>query len=113
LFPGSPIAGRVQVEGKAALGDMENFDKLRIVLSPLVPGMMPVFAQAPVPRQDGSFTIDNVAPGEYRISVAGLPPDYYIKQARLGAADILQAGFSTARPQSDRLDILLSPKGAQ
>ena len=42
-----------------------------------------------------------------------MPPDYYVKQARLGASDILQDGFSTARPQSDRLDILLSPNGAQ
>ena len=61
----------------------------------------------------GSFTIDNVAQGDYRISVAGLPPDYYIKEARLGGTDILQNGFSITRPQSERLEILVSPNGAQ
>ena len=53
--------------------------------------------------------MDSVAAGEYRIGVAGMPPDFYIKEARIGANDILQDGFSMPRPQSDRFEILLSP----
>jgi len=114
LLPGSPIAGRVQVEGKAALGELENYDKLRIVLSPLGPGVTAFFPQQPSSRkQDGSFTVENVPSGEYRILVVGMPPDYYIKEARLGANDITQNGFSMTGPLSERLEILLSPNGGQ
>jgi hypothetical protein len=113
LVPGTSIAGHIQVEGSASLGGIENFDKLRIVLTPLVPGT-PIFpSDLPVPKQDGSFTADSIAAGEYRIGVAGMPPDYYIKEARLGASDILQDGFSMPRLQSERFEILLSPNGGQ
>jgi len=112
LLPGSSIAGRMQVEGKAALGEIENFDRLRIYLSSI--GTMPIFpGPPPVPKPDGSFTMDNIGPGDYRISVAGMPPDYYIKEARLGANDILQNGFSITVPESDRFEVLLSPNGGQ
>jgi hypothetical protein len=113
LLPGTSIAGHIQVEGRTALGEIENFDRARIVLTPLVPGTPIVPSELPVPKQDGSFTMDNVAAGEYRIGVAGMPPDFYIKEARIGANDILQDGFSMPRPQSDRFEILLSPNSGQ
>lgn len=113
ILPGTSIPGRLQVEGKSSLAGVENFDRFRVLLSSLVPGMTPVLIQPPVPKQDGSFTLEGVVPGEYRISVVGLPQDYYIKEARIGTADILQNGFSMTRPQSERLEILLSPNGGQ
>lgn len=57
---------------------------------------------------DGTFRTNHVQPGEYRLSVSGVPPGFFIKHARLGNADVLNAPVRVLG-QTDTLDILLSP----
>jgi hypothetical protein len=61
---------------------------------------------------DGSFKIDNMQVGEYRISISPLPPGMYVKDVRLGSTDAL-AGVSITGPVSGSLEVLLSPNGGQ
>jgi len=51
-------------------------------------------------KADGSFTIPNVAPAHYELSVYGFPDDYYIKSAALGGKDILETASLTLRAQA-------------
>jgi len=59
---------------------------------------------------DGTFRIDNLWPGEYKVSIVGLPRDFYVKEARLGDTDLLNASLRISGPQSGTLDVVLSPR---
>ena len=66
------------------------------------------------PQPDGEFSIPDVMPGAYTLSVSGLPGDLYVKAARRGAVDILEtqltvAGQSVPTP----LQILLGSDGGR
>jgi 5-hydroxyisourate hydrolase-like protein (transthyretin family) len=66
--------------------------------------------QARPAAADGTFRIDNIWPGDYRVAVLGLPRDLYVKEARLGDTDLLDALLRVTGPQSGTLDIVLSQK---
>jgi hypothetical protein len=109
LLAGISIPGRLAVEGVSALTTIENFDRIRVFATPTVIGSMFAPAQPQNLKADGTFVLQGVFAGEYRISLLGLPPTYYIKDARLGTKDILEAGFSIAGSEAEPLQILLSP----
>jgi len=78
------------------------------------PGADPVLNQnnEPEPRQpkaDGSFVVENVLPGDYRLSFVGLPEGFYVKEARLSGVDALTTLLRYGGPDSGSLDILISP----
>jgi 5-hydroxyisourate hydrolase-like protein (transthyretin family) len=58
---------------------------------------------------DGTFRIDNLWPGEYRLSIPGLPNDFYVKEAKLGDIDVLNSPLRMTGPQSSTLEVVLSP----
>jgi hypothetical protein len=62
---------------------------------------------------DGSFRVDNIVAGEYRVFVAPLPPDVYVKQARFNQNDVLNGPMRFSPSDSGTLEILLSPRGGQ
>lgn len=65
-------------------------------------------------KDDGTFTLENVGQGDYRVSVWRLPPDYYLKQARLGGEDVLEEGLSVAGGRlPGRLEVLVSSAGGR
>src|SRR6185436_19034316 len=57
---------------------------------------------------DGTFRIDNLMPGEYRVSIFGLPWGYYIKSAQLGSVDVLSKPLRFTGAGSESLELLLS-----
>jgi len=61
----------------------------------------------------GSFTIPNVAPAHYELSVYGFPDDYYIKSAALGGKDILETGVTYTPGASGAIEIVLAGTGGQ
>lgn len=70
--------------------------------------------QAPsaVTNAAGSFTFDEVYPGDYDIQV-GTDGSFYVKSARLDGVDVLVRGLDTAFFTSPRgLDIVISSNGA-
>ena len=54
-----------------------------------------------------------VSPGEYLVGAAPLPPNFFIKDARVGGVDVLQKGMLVSGEIYGLLDILLSPNAAQ
>ena len=52
------------------------------------------------PRDGGTFSIDNLGPGEYSLQVYGLPPGSYLKSARLGETNLLENHLDLTQPQS-------------
>jgi len=68
---------------------------------------------APV-KEDGSFQVKNLSPGEYKVEVwqrGGLPGDYYLKSARLAGNDVLEEGLTVSGPVRGSLELVLSPAG--
>ncbi|HLQ77258.1 MAG TPA: hypothetical protein VK210_07880, partial [Terriglobia bacterium] len=73
-----------------------------------------------VPTSSGAFTMRNIAPGDYRISLAlnsGLPATAkvpidlktaYLKSAQLQSADILTAGFKMDGPVADSMQVVIA-----
>ena len=60
-----------------------------------------------------TFTIGNVMPGEFRLRVTGLPPDAYVKNAKLGSIDILNQPLAFKGSAEATLEIDLGAKGGR
>ena len=103
---GTSLRGRLRVEGRtlAALG---NLDRLQVTLRPATAGTTST-RHRPV-TADGVFRIDSVSPGDYFATVEPLPPDYYVKEARLDQVDGLEQPLMISGPVSGTLDVVLSP----
>jgi len=64
-------------------------------------------------NEDGSFELRDVLPGEYRVVVAPMPPNAYLKEVRFGGVDVLGGAFRLAGVEMDRLDIVVGGQPAQ
>jgi hypothetical protein len=60
------------------------------------------------PKDDGTFRIDGVWPGEYYLVLSGLPAGFYLKQALLGDLDLLNGGLRFTGSESAALNIVIS-----
>jgi sarcosine oxidase gamma subunit len=109
--PGFSLPGRLSLEGGTAVSSLPDFDRMRILLAPTVPSLVSS-SPSPVVSNDGSFKLDNVQPGDYRVSIFPMPPGMYIKEARIGRTDVLNS-VSVTGPLNGSLDILLSPNSGQ
>src|SRR5262249_55286642 len=94
---GFKIFGRVVVEGLApAPGTPKMWDLrvCRFTREPNIFGMpFPGPSYNPPPLDDGSFTLEGIAPGDFRVAIRGVPPDGYVKSMRMGNTDVLDAGL--------------------
>lgn len=107
IAPGVDSVGRVRVEGDAQI----KFTDLHIFLRPRED---PIAAGGTSVGLDGAFALRNLPPGTYRVDVAGLPSDFYVKAVRLGSQDVLESGLNFLRGQpGDTLEVLLSPAGGR
>ena len=106
----SSISGRFRVESSAPEA-AASLDFIRVQLKGGT-GVTPldVGPQSRPVKEDGTFRVDNVWPGEYRVSIAGLPQGFYVKEARAGEADLLNQPLRVTGSDSNPLDILISPK---
>ncbi len=109
LTPGFQIKGRIDVDG-GSLSTLPNIDRTTVFLTPLEP--MPFGSPQDPIRGDGSFTLQNVYPGEYRINVGGMPQNAFLQSARLGQTDV-SSRVTILGPVSESLEILLSTRGGR
>ncbi len=106
LVNGRPLPGRLRIDGVERTVTPE----LAHVKLQLSGSASPV----PVsPRADGTFTIPNVYPGDYKISINGLPEGFYVKRARFGDSDVLNLPLRITGSDSNGLDILISSNGGK
>jgi protocatechuate 3,4-dioxygenase beta subunit len=104
ISPGVSLSGRVRVEGdrKIALADLNVF------LMEFEESVMGGGSQASV-KADGTFLLANVPEGEYRINLWRMPEDCYLKSARWGSEDVLEAPLKIGSGQAGgSLDLVLS-----
>jgi hypothetical protein len=92
MEPGFNVNGKAVIEGRLASDNNSPLAGLRVQLQsdPQIP---PLAITPANPDADGSFTITGVSPGNYRLSVTGLPRNTYLKSARLSGVDILNGGL--------------------
>jgi len=107
LTPGVDVPARVRVEAGARL----EWKQVRVLLQPrndVASGLAEALVSA-----DGTFVLKNVADDIYDVFVAGLPQNYYLKAARCGNDEVLDAGFRPQRDAQRDLELTLSPGGGR
>jgi hypothetical protein len=107
LGPGFSINGSVRVEGTA----LPTSNGPRVALRPTNPNGL---ASSLLPlNADGTFTLTNVMPGEYRAQILGMPVDYYVKEAQIEQTDVLNAPLVITEPVRGNLEIVVSSAAGQ
>jgi hypothetical protein len=109
LVLGNPIelAGTFRAEGS----DPFDFTRLGLWLQPIESAMGSGNAEV---KPDGTFVVQSVYDGNYRVRVFGYPEAYYVKSVRQGGSDVLESGLTISRSQPpSRLEIVLSPEGGR
>jgi hypothetical protein len=107
LGAGISIPGSLRVEGAPLPATPGPRVSLRsTTVSSLAPPLLPINA-------DGTFTLTNVMPGEYRATVLGMPVDYFIKEARIEQTDVLNEPWVITGPVRGSLNIVVSNGAGQ
>jgi protocatechuate 3,4-dioxygenase beta subunit len=104
IGPDFKLSGRfVMEDGSRSYPRIGGFTR-----DPQSVGMMPGnMGPLPPPAADGSFTLDHVAPGDFRVTVQQLPAGGYVKSMRLGNADVLNEGLHLSGPPQGLLEIVI------
>jgi hypothetical protein len=100
--PRVEVHGIVRVEGNVNLGD-------RVLVNLRRPEGGGTGYAASI-KKDRTFTIVDIPPDEYRLTVLPLPGNVYIRSIMLGSTDVLEKGVTIAGSVQDRLEIVLSDK---
>jgi hypothetical protein len=107
------VPGRLIIQG-ASTGD--NAARLRVQLTPSSRGGINSVAQGPQPAtadSTGEFSLNNVLPGEYRVQVGGLLPDFYVKQIRFDSEDVLSKPLNLPPSARGRLEVIVSARSSR
>lgn len=107
LTAGIELKGTVRADGPSGTA----LDNLQVSLAPQE--MMRMGMQGAKVGDDGSFSLSNVQPAIYTVTVFGMPETFYIKSIRMGDTDALETGLDLTHGGAGLLEILLSPNGGQ
>lgn len=105
---GSPmeITGRIIQEG-----DAKSSLTGQVMLQTMQPS--PMFVQPARIQEDGTFKISGVSRDHFRVDVAGLSGDLYVRAVRAGNMDVTTSGLDlSAAETAPPIEIRISPKGA-
>jgi hypothetical protein len=109
LSAAAEVIGQIQLQGEGKARTWEQFTPYLIPLEdPLTIGDSGEVSS----RNDGSFRIRNLIPGEYRVSFHDLPDNFFVKSVREGTVDVLDKGLSLSG-KSGKLDVVVSADGAR
>ncbi|HXE75041.1 MAG TPA: carboxypeptidase-like regulatory domain-containing protein [Candidatus Xenobia bacterium] len=124
IQPGVQVAGSIRVEGaepaaaaaestEASFEKQTKLDWTEVYVGLATEDWSPFGGGSARAREDGSFVIENVSDDSYRVTVSRLPPDYYLKSARMEGNDLLEEGLTIAGPPRSTLELVVSPNGAR
>jgi hypothetical protein len=112
-----PVQPGIRIEGRFQAEDGVEIDLSNVWVS--LRSQEPMLAMGGSGRpdrvnEDGRFTLA-VTQGAYEVILMGAPEDAYLKAARLGNQDVLNAGLdlTNATVVSGGLELTLSPKGGR
>ncbi len=108
LGPGLQINGKLRFESDPPTGT--TLEDVRVMLRPKETMFGGGGERA---GEDGSFSIDGLAPSKYTVSVSGLPPDGYLKEAAYGDQDVLASGLDLEQGGGASLALVVSLKGGR
>ncbi len=108
IISAGTLHGRVQVEGAAQNGgDSANVSSVQVELQPADQGIMFNWGSS-YPKQDGTFSIENLNPGAYHLRLFPTIDGTYIKSVRLGQQEMLGKELDFTQGVSGELLITLS-----
>jgi hypothetical protein len=109
--PPFTLHGRFIVDGRSRTGNDPKLADLRVgSFTPIneVPGLTPGGPSfSPPPEPDGSFRVDGVSAGDFRVSIRGVPEDAYVESIQLGNADVLDGGLHLSGPTDALLQVVI------
>ncbi len=112
LGQGQQVTGRIITDGPAPPPQpAAPVIRRRIILTVVGDGQNLGGANAQA-QDDGTFVLQDVLPGLYRIQVNPLPQGSYIKSVRLGGQDVTKTLLDLTSSGGGQIDILLSPNAA-
>ncbi|HEV2425543.1 MAG TPA: carboxypeptidase-like regulatory domain-containing protein [Terriglobia bacterium] len=108
-----PVSAGANLTGHVRVDSQGRFDYSKLTVAAMPTDGVGFGGQGAQVRPDGSFTLENVPAGNYRLNVSGYPEGYYLKAVRFGGGDVLDTGLSVdATSGAAQLDILLSAGGS-
>jgi len=107
LAPTLELDGSARFEG----GNMKTAG-VRISLQPKIGYRMGIEWSGEI-NADGTFHMEGLTENPYRLHVSGLPENAYVKAARLGNQDVLEAGLNMTRGKSATLELVIASNGGR
>ena len=114
---GFNISGRFVIDGRSRSGADPKVTDLRVASltrDPQIIGMPnagPSFN--PPSEPDGSFRLQGVGIGDFRVTIRGVPEDGYVKSMRMGNVDVLDRGLHIDSAPESLLDIVIGANGGR
>jgi hypothetical protein len=110
MAPSFKLSGRFLMEGAVHSNNAQNaFPRIgNLIRDPDVLGNFgggPSFS--PPPEADGSFTLEGIHLGDFRVTIQRLPPDGYVKSMRMGNADVLNDGLHITAAPDTMLEVVI------
>ena len=97
LGAGTEMPGEVKIEGQSQGQSDSTGGQMMVYLAPWEDdSIMFGGGGTSAVKDDGSFTLKNVQPAKYRVTVSGLD-GAYLKAARFGDADVLESGLDLSQ----------------
>lgn len=107
IQPAVTVAGRIRLPDQAAAVSLAS---IQVTLRSRDSASLPFGGSSSAKvKDDGAFTIPNVNPDRYAITLSGLPEGFYLKAAVAGGRDSLIAGLDLSRGPGGPVDLLLAP----
>jgi Carboxypeptidase regulatory-like domain len=110
LSPGFELAGMLVAEGT----NPPNLDSVSVMLRPRDEGMMTLglggMADHP---HDGAFTLSDIAPASYNLSLGGLPEGYWIKSIQVGDQEVRDTGIDLSNGVAGSLKVTVAPNAGE
>jgi protocatechuate 3,4-dioxygenase beta subunit len=107
---GSTVAARAAIEGKQE-GD-PDLAKMRVVLESVPNGVAMVSLFTGQVTANGTVSIPNVWPADYRVLLQGMPANAYVKSIRLGQLDLLADVLRIPAQLSGQVEIVVGTDSA-
>jgi len=103
---GSTVSGKISIEGRAE--NDPDLSRIRVTLEAVPTGVAMVGSQsAQSISSNGGFSVANVWPAVYRLLVAPLPANTYVKSIRLGNLDLLGQNLITPLQSDGQIEIVI------
>jgi protocatechuate 3,4-dioxygenase beta subunit len=100
---GFTVSGRISTDDGSQLTLVESTVGVVASGAPPIPALV---------KPDGTFALENISPGEYRVELDSIPEGYYVKAIRLAQVDVSN-GMTISGPTSGTLEIVLSRDAGQ